>query len=65
MQRLLAWLASVELTPESPGSYTAVMIVTDHSSDGCDFIVRRARLVVDTWNATQRVKENRETIVRC
>ncbi len=58
-------LSSVELTPESLSSYAAIMIVTDHSSYDYEFIVRHARLVVDTRNATSRVKENRAKIVRC
>ncbi|HEV2177249.1 MAG TPA: nucleotide sugar dehydrogenase [Terriglobia bacterium] len=58
-------LASVDLTPESLGGYTAIVIATDHSSYDYDFIVRHARLVVDTRNATRAVKENLEKIIRC
>ncbi len=58
-------LASVELTAETLGRYDAVVIVTDHSSYDYDFIVRHARLVIDTRNATAKVADNREKIVRC
>jgi UDP-N-acetyl-D-glucosamine dehydrogenase len=42
-----------------------VVIATDHSSYDCAFIVRHARLVIDTRNATRGVTEQREKIVRC
>jgi UDP-N-acetyl-D-glucosamine dehydrogenase len=58
-------LASVELTPEALASYAAVVIVTDHSCFDYPFIVRHARLVIDTRNATKGVTEQREKIVRC
>ncbi len=58
-------LASVALTVESVARYDAVVITTDHSSYDYDFIVRHAKLVIDTRNATAKVTENREKIVRC
>ncbi len=39
-----------------------VLIATDHSAYDFDFIVKHARLVVDTRNATKKVREGREKI---
>jgi UDP-N-acetyl-D-glucosamine dehydrogenase len=58
-------LVSIELTAENLGQYTAVLIATDHSSYDYSLIVRNARLVIDTRNATKNVREQREKIVRC
>ena len=58
-------LESVELSAETLGQYEAVVIATDHSSYDYAFIVRHARLVIDTRNATRDVTEQREKIVRC
>ena len=58
-------LSAVEPTAAALQSYDAVLISTEHSSYDYDFIVRHARLVVDTRNATHAVKEQREKIVRC
>ncbi len=58
-------MAAVEPTPEALASYDAVVIVTDHSSYDYAAIVRHARLVVDTRNATKKVKEHRDKIVMC
>ena len=58
-------MSSIELSPERLTEYDAVVIVTDHSSLDYEEVVRHARLVVDTRNATRTVRENREKIVRC
>jgi len=58
-------MAAVEPTAEALASYDAVIIVTDHSSYDYDAIVRHARLVVDTRNATQAVRDHRDKIVLC
>jgi UDP-N-acetyl-D-glucosamine dehydrogenase len=58
-------MAAVELTAEALASYDAVVIVTDHSSYDYAAIVRHARLVVDSRNATKDVKEHRDKIVLC
>src|SRR5262249_35645785 len=39
-----------------------VLIATDHSAYDYDFIVKHAKLVVDTRNATRNVREGREKI---
>jgi UDP-N-acetyl-D-glucosamine dehydrogenase len=45
------------------GQYDCVLIVTDHSDYDYDRIVREARLVVDTRNATKGISSDK--IVRC
>jgi UDP-N-acetyl-D-glucosamine dehydrogenase len=57
-------LTSQELTPAYLREQDCVLIVTDHSSYDWDFIVRHSRLVVDTRNATRKVEEFRDRIVR-
>ncbi len=57
-------MKSVELTPEFLASQDCVLIATDHSRYDYDFIVRHAKLVVDTRNATKGVMENRHKIVK-
>jgi UDP-N-acetyl-D-glucosamine dehydrogenase len=58
-------MRSVDLTPEQIAKYDCVLIATDHSSYRVDEIVKNAKLVVDTRNATRQVKEHREKIVNC
>ena len=55
-------MSSVALTPDDLPRYDCVLIVTDHSAYDYDFIVRHARLVLDTRNATQNVTQGRERI---
>jgi UDP-N-acetyl-D-glucosamine dehydrogenase len=55
-------LASTELTAEFLASQDCVLIATDHSAYDYDFIVRHAKLVIDTRNATKNVKLGREKI---
>lgn len=58
-------LASIKLTPQTLGQYDVVLIATDHSCFDYAEIVRHARLVIDTRNATHGVTEHRDKIVRC
>jgi UDP-N-acetyl-D-glucosamine dehydrogenase len=58
-------MRSVDLSPEKLGTYDCVLIATDHTSYDYDAIVRGAKLVVDTRNATRRVKDGREKVVHC
>jgi UDP-N-acetyl-D-glucosamine dehydrogenase len=58
-------LSSVELTPKTLARYNAVVIATDHSSYDFAAIVRHARLVIDTRNATRDVAGRRDKIVPC
>ncbi len=57
-------MTSQALTPDYLGSQDAVLIVTDHSKYDWPWIVAQSRLVVDTRNATQGVKEHRDRIIR-
>jgi UDP-N-acetyl-D-glucosamine dehydrogenase len=58
-------LRSVELSPDRLASYDCVLIATDHTSYDYEAIVRHSKLVVDSRNATRRVKQHREKIVPC
>ena len=55
-------LVSQELTPEFLSAQDCVLIVTDHSAFDYDHIVLHSTLVVDTRNATGRVRQGREKI---
>ncbi len=55
-------LVSSPLTADYLAAQDCVLIVTDHSAYDYDFIVRHARLVVDTRNATRHVHLGREKI---
>ncbi|MBI3608045.1 MAG: nucleotide sugar dehydrogenase [Nitrospirae bacterium] len=50
--------------PDRVGRYDAVIIVTDHSAFDYAAIVKQAKLVVDTRNATKNVKQGRAKIVK-
>src|SRR5258708_5520724 len=58
-------MKSVPLSPQTLGSYDAVVVATDHSSYDYSAIVDAAKLVVDTRNATRRVMRHRDRIVLC
>ena len=55
-------MASQELTPEFLAGQDCVLIATDHSAYDYAEIVRHARLVLDTRNATSKVTAGREKI---
>ena len=55
---------SRELTADYLSAQDLVIIVTDHSAFDYDQIVRHSRLIVDTRNATARVAEGREKILK-
>jgi UDP-N-acetyl-D-glucosamine dehydrogenase len=55
-------LESATLTPEFLSAQDAVVIVTDHSAFDYESIVRHARLVLDTRNATRNVAAGREKV---
>jgi UDP-N-acetyl-D-glucosamine dehydrogenase len=58
-------MKSVELTPEHLGSYDCVLIATDHTSYDYESIAKNSKLVVDTRNATRRIKHGGQNIVHC
>jgi UDP-N-acetyl-D-glucosamine dehydrogenase len=55
---------SMPLTAKYLAAQDAVLIVTDHSAYDWSWIVENSRLVVDSRNATARVVEHRDRIVR-
>ncbi|GAB4136452.1 MAG: nucleotide sugar dehydrogenase [Planctomycetaceae bacterium] len=55
-------MTSTELTPEFLASQDCVLIATDHSAYDYADIVKHARFVLDTRNATKTVTEHREKI---
>jgi len=55
---------SVELTPERIQGYDGVLILTDHSGIDYEKLVEAARLVVDTRNATSKVRIGRDKITK-
>jgi UDP-N-acetyl-D-glucosamine dehydrogenase len=56
-------MKSTELTEKTLAGFDAVVIVTDHSGYDYEWIVRNAKLVIDTRNATKNVKNERHKIV--
>jgi len=57
-------LSSVPLTAGNLRKYDAAVISTDHSAYDYQFIVDNARLVIDTRNATGKVRRGRKKVVR-
>jgi len=57
-------MTSKKLSDKMLSSYDCVLIATNHSSYDYDRIVKNARLVVDTRNATANVKTHRRKIVK-
>jgi len=57
-------MTSKKLTPAMLKSYDCVLIATDHSAYDYEWIVQHAKLVVDTRNATQKVRTGRQKIVK-
>jgi nucleotide sugar dehydrogenase len=54
---------SVELTKELIKSADCVVITTDHSQYDYEMVVKNAKRVIDSRNATKAVKKGREKIV--
>ena len=57
-------MSSKPLTARMLAGYDVVLVSTDHSSYDYGFIVRHAKLVIDTRNATRNVRTGRRKIVR-
>jgi UDP-N-acetyl-D-glucosamine dehydrogenase len=55
---------SAPLTAEYLAGQDCVLIATDHSAFDYEFILKHARLVVDTRNATKYVRGVRENVIR-
>lgn len=60
----LAGRTSIDLTPEALESYDCVLIATDHSYVDYKYVVKHAKMVVDSRNATEDVTEGRDKIVK-
>lgn len=56
-------LSAQPLTPEVIESSDAVVIVTDHSAIDYEMILRHAKLVVDTRNATARWRQTNDRVL--
>lgn len=54
---------ALPLNEKTLRGFDCALIITDHSSYDYDFIVRNSKLVIDTRNATNMVKEGREKII--
>ncbi len=57
-------MKSKPLSAKMLSSYDCVLIATDHSSYDYPWIVKNAKLIVDTRNATAKVKAGRKKIVK-
>jgi len=57
-------MKSKKLTAKMLAGYDAVLIATNHSDFDYDWIVKHAKLVVDTRNATAKVRAGRSKIVK-
>jgi len=57
-------LKSIELTEQALAEHDCTVIVTNHSAYDYQWIVRHARVVLDTRNATAEVTTDREKIVK-
>jgi UDP-N-acetyl-D-glucosamine dehydrogenase len=57
-------MTSKPLSARMLSSYDCVLIATDHSSYDYDSIVQHAKLIVDTRNATAKVRKGRNKIVK-
>ncbi len=55
---------SVPLTPEFLASQDCILISTDHTAVDYAFVVKHAKMVLDTRNATRSVTEGREKIFK-
>ncbi|MBN1942027.1 MAG: nucleotide sugar dehydrogenase [Phycisphaerae bacterium] len=60
----LAGMKSTPITAANLKKFDAVLISTDHSAYDPKFIVKHAKLVVDTRNATKKVRAGRNKIVK-
>jgi UDP-N-acetyl-D-glucosamine dehydrogenase len=57
-------LKSVPLTPANLKKYDVVLVSTDHTAYDYEMIVKHAKVVVDSRNATKNVKSNRGKIIK-
>ena len=52
-------MKSVGLSEKQLNQYDSVVIITDHSEYDYPWIVKNSRLIVDTRNATKKIKSTK------
>ena len=57
-------MSSKKLSSKMLSSYDVVLIATDHSVYDYEWIVDKAKVVIDTRNATAAVRKGRSKIVK-
>jgi UDP-N-acetyl-D-glucosamine dehydrogenase len=57
-------MESVPLSPETLANRDLVLIVTDHSTVDYGMVVKNAKLVIDTRNATKNVRDGAKNVVQ-
>jgi UDP-N-acetyl-D-glucosamine dehydrogenase len=57
-------MKSVELNPQTLGSYDCVLIATHHKAYDWQHVADHSKLIVDTRNALGNIKGKREHIVK-
>lgn len=60
---MIEFISLKTLSSEQLSQQDAIILVTDHTDYDMDMIVNHAHCVVDTRNATKKVKANREKII--
>jgi UDP-N-acetyl-D-glucosamine dehydrogenase len=51
------------LTPATLKKYDIVVITTDHTCFDYDMIVKNAKVVIDTRNATKKIRGSKKNVV--
>ena len=64
MRKFDLGLESIPLPPETLAAHDVVLIVTDHAKVDYEMVVKHAKLVVDTRNATRRVGTGLANVVK-
>jgi UDP-N-acetyl-D-glucosamine dehydrogenase len=57
-------MKSKPLSPKMLRSYDVVLISTDHSDYDYNMIVKKSKLVIDTRNATAKVKSSKKNVIK-
>ena len=57
-------IKSSDLRQELLNDMDAVLIITDHTNYDYEWIVKNAKIVIDTRNATHNVSSNRHKIIK-
>lgn len=62
--RQMVTFENVDLTSDALAEADCVVVITGHSSVNYNWVVEQSHLVIDTVNATRRLTENREKIIK-